>query len=280
MHISIRRTIPILATALTLSACSALPTPQQRIDYISQIASQQGWNPFSLTTSSFTLSGYASEKLTSSRQLKIYIEGDGLAWISRNRPSSNPTPVNPAALKLALADADNNVIYLGRPCQYQIGTDCSSQYWLERRFSVEVVQAYSQALDQLKQQYAAESITLIGYSGGGAIAALLTAHRKDIQLLITVAGNLDTDYWTAHHHVSSLKGSLNPADSIFELAPVPQWHFVGSDDRIIPPAMIQQFVDRFPAQSKPHLQVMPGYDHHCCWVDNWPALLAEHHSQL
>ncbi|WP_188748386.1 alpha/beta hydrolase [Marinobacterium zhoushanense] len=275
MHLLIRRAIPILSAAVILSGCTALPTPQQRIDNASHIASRQGWVPFSVRTGNLTLSGYAPEKPALNGQLRVYIEGDGLAWISRSRPSPNPTPVNPVALNLALADPGKNAIYLGRPCQYQSRSDCPSRYWLERRFSAEVIQSYEQALDQLKQRYAVESYTLIGFSGGGAIAALLAAKRTDVSFLITVAGNLDTQYWTKHHHISPLEGSLNPRDSVPQLARVKQWHFVGSNDRIIPPSMILQFIDRFPKLSKPTIRVVPGYDHHCCWTDHWPDQLAE-----
>ena len=50
--------------------------------------------------------------------VNIYIEGDGRAWLNKNRPSLDPTPKNSLALKLAEIDPAPNVIYLARPCQY------------------------------------------------------------------------------------------------------------------------------------------------------------------
>jgi hypothetical protein len=50
--------------------------------------------------------------------LHVYIEGDGFAWKSRTQPSNDPTPNNPTGLKLAAADANANVLYLARPCQF------------------------------------------------------------------------------------------------------------------------------------------------------------------
>ena len=50
--------------------------------------------------------------------LNIYLEGDGLAWVSRREPSRDPTPDNPIGLRLAAIDPAPNVIWLARPCQY------------------------------------------------------------------------------------------------------------------------------------------------------------------
>ncbi|UTW10213.1 hypothetical protein [Marinobacterium rhizophilum] len=135
-----------------------------------------------------------------------------MAWISR------PSPAPITGLKLVLADPANNIIYLGSPCQYRAGPNCASPYWLNKRFAPEVIQSYSLALDRLKQTCNAASLTLVGYSGGGAIATLLTAQRQDVDLLITVAGNLDPVYWTRHHQITPLRGSLNPADEIDRLS--------------------------------------------------------------
>ncbi len=51
----------------------------------------------------------------------VYIEGDGRAYVNRRTPSNDPTPGNPMALRLALADPSLRVLYLGRPCQYTRG---------------------------------------------------------------------------------------------------------------------------------------------------------------
>jgi hypothetical protein len=47
--------------------------------------------------------------------LSIYLEGDGLAWVSRTEPSRDPTPDNPIALRLAAIDSAPNVIWIARP---------------------------------------------------------------------------------------------------------------------------------------------------------------------
>jgi len=31
-------------------------------------------------------------------------------------------------------------------------------------------------------------------------------------------------------------------------------------------------VARFPQAHRPTMQVVPGFDHACCWVQQWPTL--------
>jgi hypothetical protein len=64
-----------------------------------------------------------------------------------------------------------------------------------------VISASNQAVDALKQRYGAQEIVLVGYSGGGAVAALVAARRTDVVRLVTVAGNLDHLAWTHLHSV-------------------------------------------------------------------------------
>ncbi len=73
----------------------------------------------SIPTENFILTGFVSENQALSRVLTIYIEGDGLAWISRSIISPDPIPINPIGLKLALQHTQHKVVaYLARPCQY------------------------------------------------------------------------------------------------------------------------------------------------------------------
>jgi len=39
------------------------------------------------------------------------------AWLAVPRPSQDPTPVDPLALRLALVQPTGNAAYLARPCQ-------------------------------------------------------------------------------------------------------------------------------------------------------------------
>jgi len=259
--------------ALLFQGCAQVPTVQSRAGMAERLAEAHGWNGTVVEGSRFQLQAYGPAVADPIRHLRVYVEGDGLAWLSRSRPSRDPTPITPTGLQLALADPTGNAVYLARPCQYRYGPACAPEYWLARRFSPEVVTVTGQAIDQLKQRYQSESVILVGYSGGGAVAALVAAQRSDVRALITVAGNLDIHLWTQHHDITPLTGSLNPADHAQSLQLIPQWHFTGGKDAIIPPRIAGAFTRRFAEQAPVQILTLQSYDHYCCWVDQWPQLL-------
>ena len=266
----------LLGVGLLLAACTNLPTPTARLDLADALAARQGWQRVPIPSGTFELAAYIPRTHNTGDALTVYIEGDGLAWISPSQPSLDPTPNNPVGLKLALANSGGNAAYLARPCQY---TDteargCSQRYWTGQRFAPEVIEASDIALDALKARFSARQLTLVGYSGGGAVAALLAARRNDVKRLITVAGNLDHAAWTRLHHIEPLTGSLNPVDARDALNGIRQWHFAGGKDKVVPPSLVESFANHFPDDQRPSVFVEPEYDHACCWVENWPRLLA------
>jgi len=264
----------LFITAL-LSACASFPAPAERRVQADALAASHQWEGVVLKAGVFQLQAYVPPVQTKASLLTVYLEGDGFAWISSTLPSADPTPIDPLALRLALAQPEGNIAYLGRPCQY-LGAGqphCSQRYWTGARFSEEVVASLDKAIDQLKARVGAERLILIGYSGGGALSLLLAARRSDVVGIVTVAGNLDPAAWTAHHGVTPLQGSLNPADFRPALAQLPQLHLVGSADRVVPPSLTEAFVAAYPSGHRATVKVMAGYDHACCWVQHWDRLL-------
>lgn len=259
----------IIVVVLTGCADISLTKRNETAD---NLALKHGWQNSTLQTAFFSHRTYFP-KSTHGDHLTVYIEGDGLAWISRNKPSSNPTPINPLALKLALSDGTNNVAYLARPCQYVNSNQCEQRYWTSARFAEEVIASTDEALSQLKKQTGAQELMLIGYSGGGAVAALVAARRDDVVKLVTVAGNLDHKAWSDLHNISALTDSLNAADEWQNLADISQTHFVGAQDKIVPLAVAQSYQRRFTTGYKPEVKVIEATDHHCCWLELWPELL-------
>ncbi len=257
---------------LLLSACASIPSPTERHNTADALASRQGWQSMRISAGRFDLVAYLPVSLPPADQLTVYIEGDGFAWVTGTQPSADPTPRDPLALRLALAQPEGNAAYLSRPCQYvdAESSSCSSRYWTEWRFAPEVIEASDRAIDVLKEKFGARQLTLVGYSGGAAVAVLVAARRHDVTGLVTVAGNLDHQAWTTSHHIPPLAGSLNPADAREAVQYIRQWHFVGGKDRVIPPGLVQSFAGSFPLTLKPTVQVEPTYDHHCCWAENWP----------
>lgn len=262
---------------LFLAACITLPSPAERRGVADTLARTQGWRALTIPTGAFDLVAYLPIAPTPGEQLTIYLEGDGLAWITGSQVSSDPTPRDPLALRLALVQPAGASAYLGRPCQYDDAqaSHCPSRYWTSHRFAPEVIVSTERAIDELKLRFGARRLTLVGYSGGGAVAALVAAHRTDVERLVTVAGNLDPLAWTTYQRVQPLTGSLSPTGQIEALRAIPQWHYVGAKDDNIMPLLVQGFAERFPAGQRPVVSVEQGFDHRCCWVEQWPRLWRE-----
>lgn len=128
------------------------------------------------------------------------------------------------------------------------------------------------ALNQLKDMFDARRLTLVGYSGGGAVAALLAVRRSDVIRLVTVAANLDHEAWTEYHRLSPLRESLNPIDDAIQLREISQVHFVGSADIVVPPKIVHTFKKTLGHSPRVDVQTLSGFDHECCWVEAWPRL--------
>jgi hypothetical protein len=255
---------------ILLSSCAG-----QNDRLLQQNAASAGFTEYWIETLDFNLLSF--EKVTDRDvDLTIYIEGDGRAWSSRNRPSIDPTPDNPIGLGLAVSGIEKNKIYLARPCQYSLkigkGRGCAEALWTSHRYSKQVLKNYQQALDYLKSKHSAQKLALVGYSGGGAIAALIAADRDDIRSLRTVAGNLDSDFWTQWHDVSTLNGSENPLNKVSYLSDIPQIHYAGLEDKVIP----MQVSSRFLTASQPSTCVViwkvNDVGHEQGWLALWPDL--------
>ena len=208
-------------------------------------------------------------------RMVVYIEGDGNAWRSRSRVSSDPTPDDPVALRLGLRDPDPGVLYLARPCQYvgrKFIASCNPSLWTAARYSLEVIEAMGRAISASKLS-AEDRLTLVGYSGGGVIATLVASRRLDVDELVTIAAPLDIVAWTSYHRVSPLKDSLNPSEREPVYGTTREFHFHGGRDLVVPPAVIERY--RLQAsRANVHFFTVSEFDHKCCWVRDWPKFLS------
>jgi hypothetical protein len=267
-----RGALPLLLCAL-LSACLT-----SRVDDAAGIAQGAGLVARRFDAGPFVLAAWQKPGKPEGGTLTVYLEGDGRAFVNRGRIAENPTPDDPVALRLAGADPRLAVLYLARPCQYVEGADfrhCAPLYWSTGRFAPEIVAATATAIDQAKRETGAAKIELVGYSGGGVLALLVAARRRDVADLITVAAPLDTAAWTRHHGVSPLSDSLDPAAAAPDLATLPQVHFVGADDAVVPVDVVESY--RRAAGDRADIKIVSisAYTHECCWARNWPELLAQ-----
>lgn len=262
-------TIPFLFS----SCIGTIPTPEERKDNALSLIENKIFTQVDIKTSTFSLFSLQNNQIDcKDKNLKVYIEGDGLSWITRNIISENPTPINASAIKLMNQDNDKCKVYLARPCQFITSNQCDKKYWTSHRFSSEVLKSYEEALYYLKNKYENKSFTLIGYSGGGAIATLLASKTNDIKMLITVAGNLDTDKWTSLHKITKLDGSLNPSFYVDKLENIEQYHLIGKDDEIIPKEVFLSYLSKFSKKDKINYRFF-NTDHNCCWEEAYKIFL-------
>ncbi len=273
-----KRVLPILLLcSLYVAGCaiSQQPSTARVQNEIHKAQHVLGFQERRIVTDSFTLYGLLHPARHEADTLHVYIEGDGLAWISRYKASRNPTPTKATALHLAshdpsLAKGSASVLYLARPCQYvqdAAAQHCQPKYWTAQRFAPEVITALSQAIDSIKAEVQAQHIVLVGYSGGGPSAALVAAQRQDVVFLGSVAGNLDIESWTTWHKVSPLQGSLNPMDYVQQVRHIPQRHMSSHDDAIVPPIISQNFCN---ALNKPtYCEQVHGIEHGGPWHTVW-----------
>ena len=191
---------------------------------------------------------------------KVYIEGDGYAFNASGQPTDNPTPHDTFVRELAFGDKHPNVIYMARACQFVQRKKCVQKYWTTARFAPEIVDAQA---DALKQIVGNSPVTAVGFSGGAQIAGLTAMRHPEIKIkkIITIAGNLDHPAWTEHHHVPPLSESLDLNDYAADFAKIPQQHYVGTADEIMPP-----FINRRFAADKSTVIEVKGATHNRGWV--------------
>ncbi|PCJ46972.1 MAG: alpha/beta hydrolase [Moraxellaceae bacterium] len=262
----IQYALSFLFGALTIG-CSTQP-------YEQSVAKTSHTNLQTVTGSPFIHQVYVNQAAftdqtdnRSKRFLHVYIGGDGRAYVN-GKFSINPTPLNPLLLKLMEQDIQP-AIYLGRPCYFNpIDSNCHPTWWTDRRYNEQVVTSLLAALSHFSSRY--DHIVLIGYSGGGALAMLMAEQLKQTQILVTIAGNLDTFEWTTYHQYTPLMESLNPADRPPLRSNIIQLHYAGKKDDNIKADWIKSVSEK---QKQAEYHLIDQADHACCWVDLWPKVL-------
>ncbi len=192
----------------------------------------------------------------------LYIEGNGEVDFLGDTTLFDPTPHNPVGLHLASMDKSKNLAYLARPCQYSGLQDkdapCDQTYWGDAQYSAETLSAYNATLDGIKARYGVTSFNLVGYDGGATLAAALSVDRKDVLSLRTVAGRFDLD-------------ALGPR--LLALRGVPQHHFIGGQDKTVPPAELHGYLQALGDSECVNHTLIQEAEHEKGWVNKWPELL-------
>lgn len=251
---------------LALTACAVDPG-----DRHASVAERARLEPLWLEVPPFRLRGWRHGEPTPGGDLHIYLGGDGTPWIGGRRVAADPTPRTPLTLEL-LARDPAPARFLGRPCYHGTARrpPCTGELWTGARYGEAVVAALAAALETIVATEQPGRLVLVGYSGGGTLAVLVAQRVPAVDVVVTVAANLDPSAWTAHHGYLPLQGSLDPRDG-----PEPRArlvHLSGGRDRVVPGALTARYRERFPEQ--PFVE-LADFDHRCCWIDAWPGLLED-----
>ena len=242
----------LLISVLFLWSCSGVTVPP---DFVYS----------EIQTRDFTLASW--QKITNPTGVyKIYIEGDGHAFNAYGYPSQDPTPRGRLMREIAFGDKSENVVYLARPCQYIKSQICAPRHWTTARFAPEIVNSEFEAVQQIAGKH---RIILIGFSGGAQIAGLISTAKQGLNVIkiITVGGNLDHLKWTEYHHLPPLNESLNLENYRSQFLQIPQHHYAGENDEIIPPQLIEEFVG-----NSRLLTVIPNATHNSGWEIIYPHI--------
>ncbi len=273
--------ITILLSYSCLTACSTVSSgSDQRYNMAQKIAESGQLVEKQIKATPFTLTSFIKKQNLALKTAIIYIEGDGYAFNTRGRVSSDPSPKNPVALKLAAIDTAPNVIYLARPCQYTAlktqQNACEKKYWSSHRFAPEVIKAYLNALEELENSEDLKEFHLVGYSGGGAVALLLSTQSDKIKSVRTIAGNLSPNYHSRYHDVPKLHG-LDPTHYTMQLKDIPQSHYIGEKDQIVPKSIYEYYRIKFSDTHCIKEQFFPNIRHGSA---GWETIWHNHHQNI
>ena len=254
-----------LILLIFLANCSSQYTPDQRNNLIDELNSNKfGKNIY--TTKSFNI--YSLERIKNNKKLTIYIEGDGLSWVDRFTPSSNPTPSDPLAFRMALIDEGENVIYLARPCQYEWSTNCNEDVWTIAQYSSTVLGSYKEIINYLSKTH--KDIHLVGYSGGGGIAMYLgSIKNKSIKSIRTIAGNINHNELSKILNISRLKKSVNFYSIEEKVKTMPQIHYYGLKDKTVPNILQISYAEKNLGNNCVAIQSVEDTSHNEGWLDFW-----------
>ena len=262
------RCISVVLLALLSCACT---TPTVRND---AFAATSGFTRQVIRGADFSHVAYIAKRRIEAHKENVwhvYIEGDGMPWIRRRVIATDPTPSEPLMLRLMAQDS-HPAIYLGRPCYYGMARDlaCNPWVWTYGRYSEPVVESMRTALVTLTDANAITALVLIGHSGGGTLAMLLAERLPQVRLVVTLAGNLDIDAWTTRHGYTALTHSLNPARRPPLPSHIDQLHYVGENDKNVPPEMLEAAVKQ---QQNAQLFVLDDPGHQQGWDNYWTKIL-------
>jgi len=203
------------------------------------------------TSNNLSISVWEKENILLDQTLRLYIEGDG-----------DPNPSHLVALDFAERDTNPNVIYIARPCQWSNEPLCKQKpnIYGQDRFHTEIMSEMTELITYLMKKYHATDVELIGYDGG-AVVALNVATKVPTKRVITIAGIVGLSSYNAYHNLPDTEDAEDPEKNHFELAKIPQIHYVGARDEITPRQLAEYFVKKLDQPKSAVVKVVPDVNH-------------------
>ena len=229
-----------------------------------------------ITVSDLELLWWSNDREKRGSTLHVYIDGDGSPLSNgSDSVSIDPTPKYPLALALAAQDPVH-AIYVGRPCHFNVDQPlCRPQLWTSGRYGADAIRYLCEAVLLLSQR-ADRKVSLIGFSGGGALAVHVANCVEAVVNVVTVNGNLATEVWANLRGYESLSASIDPVGVGLPDRVAGRVYLVGADDGIVPPAVTQHFA----ALHGGEVIGFRSFGHQCCWRDTWESITRELESRL
>lgn len=247
--------LPLLAALCGLLAGCAV----SQGGLASRLPAEHTARPIALEGDGFRLA--AAERPGDGESVVVFIEGDGRPWVSGGRRvSDDPTPRHTPMLQRFL-EAPPPALYLGRPCYFGMGPEalCHPALWTFSRYSTRVVAAMHAGLrGWLDRQPGQRQVTLIGHSGGGVLALLLSESVPEVKRVIAYATPVDITRWSRLHGFTPLFDSVNPAERAAWRHDVRRVLVFGEQDRQVPPSAFSEAAERLLGAE---VVVIPGADH-------------------
>ena len=199
------------------------------------------------------------------------MDGDGAPWIYKRRVAVDPTPANPVLLRLMHA-ATHPAVYLGRPCYFGTAThqECEQRWWTFDRYSRVVVDSMCLAANRVSRELGATTVQLIGYSGGGAIVAGMSACTEHLVSFSTIAGNLDPKAWAEYHGYAPLNDLSPLTPAALRDGELVEAHWQCRDDLNVPPSLTDGY---FAARESAARYVVDSCTHATGWQQYWPHII-------
>ncbi len=233
-------------------------------------AKQFGMQSVELNAEGFVLSCFYQPGIVGGRVLHIYLEGDGRPWQNGLLPAAEPT--TRASLMLPLMAMDSSpALYLGRPCYNGHANDagCKPNLWTSARYGEQVLGSMTVGIKEFVNRYGYNELVLIGHSGGGSLAMLLSSRVPNTKHLLTLSGNYDINLWADYHGYQHLSESENPADYVNNGAL--EWHYMGAEDSNIPPKLFMHLLE---SRANSRVEVLSGVSHQQGWLVYWAEILS------